>query len=85
VIVAALKLLQSETRISGETRVWLYVGAWNSFKSDCENLYEFFMNDYEFRSKVRAFKLHISQDPPVVGGTNPRSFGERIYDQSLDE
>ena len=58
--------------------MWLYKGAWGVWDGD----YNCFilMNDMQMQLKLSTIRAHFTQDPPVVGGTDNRTFEERAVD-----
>ena len=62
--------------------MWYYMGAWgqlgkgNEYTPNCRVT----INEKNYLKKLLAIKMHISQDPPVVGGKDSRSFVERALE-----
>ena len=59
------------------THIFEYMGAWGQFNPKDKNIIRVNIPFDQYLNKILAIKLHISQDPPPVPGTDPRDFTER--------
>lgn len=70
-------IARASRRLGRPIPVWLYRGAWESWRP-AQVDGTVFLSPGEARRKRAAFLAHRSQDPPPVGGSDPRPFWKRV-------
>jgi glucosamine-6-phosphate deaminase len=60
--------------------IWLYMGAWGQFDKSNPSIAKINIPFDNYLSKILSIRLHISQDPPPVPGSDSRDFVTRAID-----